>query len=1509
MTTDPIDKISVEIETTANGAEKGVGDLVRVLESLNNVLDRIAGTGAAKSIREVGRAASKAGSETSVAKKQRVLSKAKETITGRADNESRDEEYRRVNEARRARTKEVFRKRDAGEYPSVPYSRKANAAAGEALENVKKFLADTTGTKKFDYEKYLAEAEERIDTGGLKEKISEATSIIDNYKAKIRELKEEFSGLDDTGIKKLVEGDFLKSANDIENLISSVRKLETLASNRETTLRLIDSGELHATQEEVDSLASSLTSVKDRVIQAGAAADESMNRVSSSVENARQRVDEFKESLFANRTIWDVIKSSASSALDDVKTKLAEAAAQSEKWASTLKYGIPIIGTLASVLSSTLRGGLTLLGKLWSGFKRLASTIAGAVVGGLQKLGSMLKTVGGSVLNYVTKPFQRAISVIQKWKKTLGRLVFLRVVRSAIKMVTDGFKEGIENLYYFSSLVGTQFAPAMDRLATSSLYLKNSLGAMAGPLIQAVAPIVDMLVDKFVQLLNAVNMVFAALGGGGTYTKAIKNAAQYGDKLNDAMGGAAESAKEFKRYLIGIDELNVIPEQTTPGGASGSGAGLDKDYASMFEQAPLPDWVKSIKDAINAGDWYGAGELLADKVNTLIDKLKKNAPTWGSKIGQAIQNGIEFSLGFIRRLNIEDLGASVATIIGNALNKIKPADLGAIIASGIKSAFRFAHGFLRGYTGPEIGTYLSGVVNGWFAELRRDSGWQKAAEDLSQAIKGIINGVTNFLKGLDVTSITNDLRTFFGGIDWVGIWESMKNLAKTAADVIPWKDMLNGLLTFAANALVFVREQILGIPSSEASDTWQELEGKLETAGYSITWIDILSGISAFLADVTDKITGLIPGEGWGTIWDSVKQNIATALGASNWEDLKRQLRERVVSVLSEAFKMAMDALYQSISAKYPNLAAIFFPERAAVDTAARDFKNTLSKWNSDISADEIEFRVQMGLSTQQEALDAVGQLTGVYYNSYGDMLDAVRAGLVQPVLDGTSGLSGDVKSSGNDIASGILEGAEQQIKNDEKSWRDWAIWPWNWFKEENEIASPSKKFALLGGYMVEGLYQGASESWDTITGFFSDSLLKLNEIISEGWSAIESGTVSTWDAVSGLLGDTWAEVKSEASQTWSNIKATVGNAWDQMTKDTNSDTSTIKSTVSSAWENVKSTIISKFSTAKETSTTAWNSLKQTVSTITENIKTNVSNGFSSAQNSISTTMQNATSTAANAWSNISSNTAYANSGISSNVSSTWSNIYSSVSSSAQNASNTASNYWGNISRSVSSSNSSISSNVSSAWNGAYNTVSNSLSNISWSVSNTFSSIVSRAWSWGSDLCANIANGINYAINWVSTAASNVADAIKSYLGFSEPEKGPLSNFHTYMPDMLKSMADGIRSNQGIVISAVSELAGNVSKNLSIVAEANAMGYDLAGELSYSVAGPDASEISAAYDGMADGNDDVINAINAIGARLSSALAELSKRPVVMNGRKVSEETTSQQNRMNRMYGRTLQNV
>lgn len=92
-------------------------------------------------------------------------------------------------------------------------------------------------------------------------------------------------------------------------------------------------------------------------------------------------------------------------------------------------------------------------------------------------------------------------------------------------------------------------------------------------------------------------------------------------------------------------------------------------------------------------------------------------------------------------------------------------------------------------------------------------------------------------------------------------------------------------------------------------------------------------------------------------------------------------------------------------------------------------------------------------------------------------------------------------------------------------------------------------------------------------------------------------------------------------------------------------------------------------------------------------------------------------------------------------------------------------------------------------------------------ITTPIANIVKNAWSWGRDMMDNIKSGINWAKDGVIGAARTVAGGIKSLLGFSEPETGPLSDFHTYMPDMMKLMAKGIRDNIPIVQEALGKTA------------------------------------------------------------------------------------------------------
>lgn len=90
-------------------------------------------------------------------------------------------------------------------------------------------------------------------------------------------------------------------------------------------------------------------------------------------------------------------------------------------------------------------------------------------------------------------------------------------------------------------------------------------------------------------------------------------------------------------------------------------------------------------------------------------------------------------------------------------------------------------------------------------------------------------------------------------------------------------------------------------------------------------------------------------------------------------------------------------------------------------------------------------------------------------------------------------------------------------------------------------------------------------------------------------------------------------------------------------------------------------------------------------------------------------------------------------------------------------------------------------------------------------ISNKIKELPRMAIQWGKDLIDNFVSGIKSKISAVTSAVSGIASTVKNFLGFSEPEEGPLSNFHTYAPDMMKLFAQGIKDNEKVVTDQIAK--------------------------------------------------------------------------------------------------------
>lgn len=101
-------------------------------------------------------------------------------------------------------------------------------------------------------------------------------------------------------------------------------------------------------------------------------------------------------------------------------------------------------------------------------------------------------------------------------------------------------------------------------------------------------------------------------------------------------------------------------------------------------------------------------------------------------------------------------------------------------------------------------------------------------------------------------------------------------------------------------------------------------------------------------------------------------------------------------------------------------------------------------------------------------------------------------------------------------------------------------------------------------------------------------------------------------------------------------------------------------------------------------------------------------------------------------------------------------------------------------------------------------------------------SMIGQAVTWGKDLIDNFISGITQKWSALKQSVSNIAQTVRDYIGFSEPDKGPLSNFHTYAPDMIDLFTQGIDQNAyKIKDQFTKSLSGlNVAANLTGVSMA-----------------------------------------------------------------------------------------
>ncbi|GEM_PF-1170227 len=115
------------------------------------------------------------------------------------------------------------------------------------------------------------------------------------------------------------------------------------------------------------------------------------------------------------------------------------------------------------------------------------------------------------------------------------------------------------------------------------------------------------------------------------------------------------------------------------------------------------------------------------------------------------------------------------------------------------------------------------------------------------------------------------------------------------------------------------------------------------------------------------------------------------------------------------------------------------------------------------------------------------------------------------------------------------------------------------WVKKLFGIASPSKVFAEIGVWLVEGLFQGISNTWISIVNFFGVSLEELKKNFANTWEDIKIKAEEVWTAIKEFFVRTWEGIKTTAISVWDSIKTYTVTKWNE-----------IKDFLSKLWDGVK---------------------------------------------------------------------------------------------------------------------------------------------------------------------------------------------------------------------------------------------------------------------------------------------------------------------------------------------------
>lgn len=676
----------------------------------------------------------------------------------------------------------------------------------------------------------------------------------------------------------------------------------------------------------------------------------------------------------------------------------------------------------------------------WGRFKEGAQSALGYSISAVKSFASTLTGVFKSGFDKLTESARNSTKGFTNLFNSIKRIAMYRALRTAIKEITSSIKEGLENLYRWSRMNDGEFSGSMDKLATEALHVKNALGAMLAPVINAITPLVEKLAHAFINVVNAINQFISGITGATSWTKALHTPVTYAQMAGSSFDKANKKAKDLKNTILGFDEINRLNGKTDT-----SSTDSELPYGSMFEKVPLGNFWKDWLDKL---DWTDLGRLFAQKANKLLGQIDNwilnVARPWAMKWSTRIAT---FLNGFVEEFDWELLGKTVAdglmTIVyavNNFFDRFFAQRLGNGLARSVK-------GWFENIDWPAIGQFFANGINfvadtaaGFFREFVKDA--ETYGEDLGIAFKSWVDSIKwetiREALGNGLDSISKMIRGFVKGED--GSWDKFRDEFVNTINTVLSSPGLTDFLTAAAGI-------VNDLVSALGEVDWYSVGYNIGQFLGTIDWVNALQVAASALWDgFIGALKGVIDSGGAGnmtlavaivagiggviSLAGSALSGMLATMGSSLLEGIATWVAGTAMPAIGAFFTAGAGPVLLAVGGIVADIAGLFHLADLGMQIAEANSELAAAKVNENAAAVQLQAALAaQGINVSLEEVNAhlngtmsLAELTGGKFGAMSQEVSGEVSGMAKTTSDAFSKLSDNTFDFTKDVNGAVTK-------------------------------------------------------------------------------------------------------------------------------------------------------------------------------------------------------------------------------------------------------------------------------------------------------------------------------------------------------------------------------------------------------------------------------------------------------------------------------------------------------